>query len=213
MALNEYADVLIKRRPVLESCLSQIEDAYKLILDTAQNGGTLFTCGNGGSNADSYHIVGELLKSFNKKRPLDPDFSQKLESIDPNESTKLEQLEGGIKAMALGAQTAFSTAFANDVDPDLVFGQELAALGQEKDLLLCLSTSGNSSNVKYAAMVARARGMRSILLTGERNGNISQYVDVVVNVPETETYRIQELHIGVYHCWCLALEDALFKEA
>ncbi|WP_125573742.1 D-sedoheptulose-7-phosphate isomerase [Levilactobacillus huananensis] len=211
MALNEFTNILIKRRPNLESCLSQIVDAYKILLDTAQSGGTLFTCGNGGSNSDSYHIVGELLKSFNKKRPLNPDFSRKLGSIDPNESVKLKQLEGGIKAMALGSQTAFSTAFSNDVDPDLIFGQELATLGQQRDLLLCLSTSGNSSNVKYAALVARALGMRSILLTGKNNGDISNYVDVVVNVPETETYLIQELHISVYHCWCLALEDDLFK--
>ncbi|WP_461241060.1 D-sedoheptulose-7-phosphate isomerase [Paucilactobacillus sp. N302-9] len=210
MSFEKYAKILVDRRPVLKQSVSQIEDAYEILLTTVQNGGTIFTCGNGGSNADSYHIVGELLKSFEKERPLSHEIMQKIKERYPQNATKLKHLESGIKAIALGAQTALVTAFANDVDPDLVFGQELLNLGSKQDTLICLSTSGDSKNVMYAAMVAEIIGMEVILITGQRLGDISSYATKVINVPETETYKVQELHIPIYHCLCLALEDRIY---
>lgn len=207
---NKQTAILMQRRPELQSCAAQIETAYWTLLQTVTAGGTIFTCGNGGSHSDSIHIVGELLKSFKKKRPLPTALADKIKALYPDELQKLSQFEGGIKALALGTQAAFNTAFSNDVDADLVFGQELLTLGTAKDVLICISTSGNSLNVKYAAMVARAIGMSVILLTGQNHGVVAQYADTCICVPELETYKVQELHIAVYHCLCLALEEALF---
>lgn len=210
MDLEGRTAILTKRRPELAQCVNQIKEAYKLIYQTSRTGGTIFTCGNGGSNSDSFHIVGELLKSFEKERPLEKEITRKINDLSTADATKLKQLQSGIKSMALGAQTAFVTAFSNDVDPDLIFGQELLSMGSDRDVLLCLSTSGNSANVKYAAIVAQLLGMHVILLTGQSDGLISKYADVIINVPETETYKVQELHISIYHCLCLALEDEIY---
>lgn len=211
MDINKHIQILISRYPKLEKNSGQIKKAYSLLLNTAKQKGTIYVCGNGGSNSDSQHIVGELLKSFKKNRRISHELVASFIDFFPQEGKYLsEKLEMGINALALGSQQAFSTAFANDVDPDLTFAQELWVKGSEEDSLICISTSGNSKNIKYAAMVGKILKMNVITLTGESKGTISDYSSCSISVAETETFKIQELHLPIYHCLCLALEDTLF---
>lgn len=211
MAIQEHVQLLVERYPVLEVNQSQIEETYYLFMKTIQSGGTIYMCGNGGSYSDGQHIVGELLKSFDKKRELNSRITEKLVSEYAEEGRYLaDNLEVGIDSMVLGSQDAFAYAFSNDVDANLVFAQDLLTRGTEKDTLLCLSSSGNSKNVKYAAMIGKMIGMNVILLSGQQQGTIGEYTNCNILVPETETYKIQELHLPIYHCLCLAVEDSLF---
>lgn len=209
--VNHYIAQLIDRYPSLASCAGDIQEAYEQLLETAKSGGTIYTCGNGGSNSDAQHIVGELMKSFAKPRPLSPEQTRAFEDVAGAEGLEVAgKLQRGLRALALGSQGALSTAFANDVDPDLIFAQELADYVRPGDVLLAISTSGNAKNVRNAAMVARAASIPVILLTGEREGTIAPLATHCISVPGTETYKIQELHLPVYHALCLALEAELF---
>ena len=173
--------------------------------------GKLLIAGNGGSAADSEHIAGELMKRFKLQRPVPDEFAAKLKSIDPELGENLAvNLERGLMAIPLVAHEALTTAYINDVDGLGVFAQQLYGFGRKGDVFLGISTSGNSRNVMSATVVARALGIKVIGLTGASGGALAEVADVAVKVPETETYMIQELHLPIYHCWCLMLEDRFF---
>lgn len=202
--MMKHIDLLIERYPALEPCRESIEAAVKMIVDMHLHAGTLLICGNGGSAADCEHISGELLKGFLKKRPLNSDQAAGL----PEDIAA--KLQGGIRAIPLTSLSALSTAFSNDVDPELIYAQLVYAYGTESCVFLGLSTSGNAKNVCAAAKVARAKGMKTISMTGERGGKLAELCDVAIKVPETETYKVQELHLPVYHAICAEVEEIIF---
>ena len=204
---------LIERYPKLESVRLEIMEAYQLLENCYMHGGKLLIAGNGGSCADSEHIVGELMKGFVKRRRLPAALRMKLEESDAEHGKTLaESLQGGLMAIALTGHQGLSTAFANDVDADMVYAQQLCGYGVEGDVFLGISTSGNSKNVDYAVTVAKAKGVKVIGLTGKDGGKLGKRADVAVIVPETETFKIQELHLPVYHALCLMLEERFFTE-
>ena len=203
----------LARYPELSVCRESLEAMIEMVMKTFRNGGTLFTCGNGGSAADSEHICGEFLKGFRMRRQLTADCRGRFESLYGEEGAAVAaKLQNGLRCISLLSHPAYLSAFANDVDAELVFGQQLWALGRKGDVLLAISTGGNAANVKRALMVAKVLGIRSILLTGNRHGCCEGLADCVVAVPESETYRIQELHLPVYHLLCMAVEAAIFGE-
>ena len=209
-------ETLLQNHPALTVCQDTIETARDLLIDTYREGGKLLLCGNGGSAADCDHIAGELLKGFLSHRPLsEEDCLALAESLpdgeaDPDLYLLAGQLQGGLPAIPLPAQTAGLTAVCNDTDPSLIFAQLTWALGQAGDTLICLSTSGNSRNVVLAAKAAKTKGLRVLALTGENNSKLSELSDVTVRVPATETYRVQEYHLPVYHYLCAAVEEDFF---
>ena len=209
--LNKHIDLLLERYPQLSAVKSDIIAAYKILESCYQNGGKLLIAGNGGSASDAEHIVGELMKGFKLPRKPDADFAEKLISAD-NELGKVlaENLQGALPAIALDGHPALSTAYMNDCEPLLCFAQQVNGYGRPGDVFLGISTSGNSKNVLYAATVAKAKVMKVIGLTGAKDSKLSAAADVTVKVPQTETYMIQELHLPVYHCLCLMLEDKFF---
>lgn len=204
-------DLLIKRYPVLASSKDDIKKAYEILENSYSNGGKLLVAGNGGSAADAEHIVGELMKSFKLPRKLTNELSDKLISVNAELGKVLaDNLQGALPAIALDGHTALTTAYMNDCKPLLCFAQQINGYGNHKDVFLGISTSGNSQNVLYAATVAKARGMKVIGLTGEKDSKLSALSDVCIKVSATETYMIQELHLPVYHCLCLMLEERFF---
>ena len=206
----DYLTKLITRYPALDTIKAEIETAYGLMADCFQNGRKLLIAGNGGSAADADHIVGELMKAFLKCRKIDNAFSQRLIAANAERGKILaEQLQIPLSAIALTHHTAFSTAFANDMNADLVFAQQLYGYGKPGDVFLAISTSGNSRNLLYAVTVAKALDIKIVVLTGADGGKLGQEADVAVRVPETEAFVVQELHMPVYHCWCAMLEDAM----
>lgn len=211
--LYKHVDLLIERYPLLKVCEQSIIDAYLVLEECYVNDGKLLIAGNGGSAADSEHIVGELMKRFKIPRPVTPEFAEKMKSIDPVRGENLAcTLERGLMAIPLVAHEALSTAYINDVDGQNVFAQQLFGFGRQGDVFLAISTSGNSKNVISATVVARAIGIKVIGLTGSKGGELAEIADVVIKVPATETYMIQELHLPVYHCLCLMLENRFFGE-
>lgn len=206
--LQKHIDLLVKRYPALKNIEQSIVDAYLIIETCYENGGKLLIAGNGGSAADCEHIAGELMKRLKNPRPVKKEFADKLIEIDPIRGEQLaKNLECSLMAIPLVAHEALTTAYINDVDGLGVFAQQLFGFGREGDVFLGISTSGNSKNVLSATVVARALGIKVIGLTGADGGELKEVSDVVVQVPETETYMIQELHLPIYHCWCLMLED------
>ena len=209
--LQKHIDLLIKRYPVLGSIQQEIIDAYLIIEECYMNDGKLLVAGNGGSAADSEHIAGELMKRFKIPRPVSEEFAQKLCEIDPVRGKELaNNLEGSLIVIPLVAHEALITAYINDVDCAGVFAQQLYGFGRKGDVFLGISTSGNSKNVLNATVVARALGIKVVGLSGRKGGDLAELSDVVVKVPEVETYMIQELHLPIYHCWCLMLEEKFF---
>ena len=197
--------------PRLASIKEDIIAGYLLMEECYLNGGKLLIAGNGGSAADSEHIAGELMKRFKIERPVSDEFANKLCAIDAERGPKLaKNLECALMAIPLVAHEALSTAYINDVDGLGVFAQQLFGYGRSGDVFLGISTSGNSKNVMNATVVARALGIKVLGLTGAAGGELASVADVTVKVPETETYMIQELHLPIYHCWCLMLEDKFF---
>lgn len=210
---NKHIDLLVKRYPMLKACQKSIFEAYQIMEQCYEHDGKLLIAGNGGSAADSEHIAGELMKRFMTPRPVSSEFAEKLKEIDPVRGFDLaKNLEQSLMAIPLVAHEALSTAYINDVDGLGVFAQQLFGFGRKGDVFLGISTSGNSKNIISATVVARALGIKVIGLTGKEGGELASVADVAVRVPETETYRIQELHIPVYHCWCMMLEDRFFGE-
>ena len=212
--IQKHLDTLIERYPVLSSCAEDIEKAYRILEECYEGDHKLLIAGNGGSAADSEHIAGELMKRFETPRSCPPDFADKLISIDPDRGPGLaKNLERGLMAIPLVAHEALTTAYINDVDGLGVFAQQLYGFGRLGDVFLGISTSGNSKNVMSATVVARAIGIKVIGLTGEKGGELGKVADVAIKVPETRTYKIQELHLPVYHCLCLMLEERFFGSA
>ena len=193
--IYKHIEVLVNRYPVLNSVKDEIVEAYFLLVESYKNEGKLLIAGNGGSAADAEHIVGELMKGFKLPRKLNENFTDKL-----------------ISEIALDGHPALSTAYMNDCEPLLCFAQQVNGYGKAGDVFLGISTSGNSKNILYAATTAHAKGMKVIGLTGAKDSKLTQMSDVCIKVPQTETYMIQELHLPVYHCLCLMLEDEFFGE-
>lgn len=197
-------DELYERYPQLKACEGAISKAYEILLTCCRAGGTVLTCGNGGSAADAEHIVGELMKKFRRHRAIPAELAAKL---PPELAAKLE---GALPAVSLVSMSGILTAFANDVAWETAFAQQVLGLGRAGDVLIALSTSGNSVNCVNAARVAQAKGLKVVSLTGAGGGRLGELADVAIAVPETETYKIQELHLPVYHALCAAVEAALF---
>ena len=211
--LLKHIDLLIERYPVLASCKDEIINSYNILEDCFLKGRKLLIAGNGGSCADSAHIVGELMKGFKLSRKCPDGFAEKLKAVDEARGAELsERLQGGLPAIALTEHQSLNTAYLNDVANGglLTFAQQTYGYGQFGDVLLAITTSGNSKNVMYAAVTAKAKGMKVIALTGKSGGEIAKISDAAIKVPETETYMIQELHVPVYHCLCLMLEEKFF---
>lgn len=204
-------DLLIERYQKLSVCKDDIANAYELIETCYTHGGKLLIAGNGGSSADAEHIVGELMKGFKNPRKLSKEYAERLITANPEfGKTLAENLQGALPAIALDGHPALSTAYQNDCEPLLCFAQQVNGYGNVGDVLLGISTSGNSKNVLYAAVTAKAKGMRVIGLTGQKESKLSEMADVCIRVPETETYMVQELHLPVYHTICLMIEEDEF---
>ncbi len=195
---------LFERYPALGRCRQDVAAAFEVLLSSYSAGGKVLVCGNGGSAADAEHIVGELLKKFKKHRDVPPAVAAKLRPA------LAERLEGSLPAISLVSMSGIITAFANDVAWDAAFAQQALGLGRAGDSLIALSTSGNSGNCVAAAEVMKAVGGKSVAFTGARESMLSAVCDVTIRVPETETYRVQELHLPVYHALCAMLEEELF---
>lgn len=198
--LNE----LIKRYPELSACKEDILRARDAMIQCYDDGGMLLLCGNGGSSADCDHIVGELMKGFLLKREV---------TDNRIPSHIREKLQAGLPAISLSSQAAVFTAFINDVDPAMVYAQLLYGYGRPCDLFLGISTSGNSTNVVNAATVAKAIGLPTVALTGKNSSALSELCDITIRVPETETFKIQELHLPIYHYLCASVEKHFFGDA
>ena len=219
MKESTYAavDTLIARYPALAVCAADVRAAVEALVDSWRAGGKLIVCGNGGSASDAEHIVGELMKGFLLPRRLGEDLLEKLHAVcdatDPKTVDYLMQnLQGALPAISLPSQLAISTAFSNDQASDLTFAQQVLGLGKPEDVLLGITTSGNSKNVLYAFRMAKALGMKSIALTGASGGKCvtGGYADITIKAPADETYMIQEYHLPIYHALCIAVEEEFF---
>lgn len=200
-------DNLLKNYPDLVNCKEQILNAAKILIEAYKNNNKVLVCGNGGSASDSLHIVGELMKSFKLKRKLP---SNLVQAIDDKYIS--DNLECGLPTIALVSETALLTAYSNDKCPDLVFAEQVLGYGKEKDILICISTSGNSKNCVYASKVAKALNLKVISLVGNKQCDLDKYSDVIIHAPSTETFRIQEYHLPIYHAICLIIEEEMFGE-
>lgn len=209
----KHIDVLIERYPELKNQRDNIAEAYKIIEESYANGGKLLIAGNGGSAADSEHIVGELMKGFENPRKLSQEYKEKLIAVNEEMGKALgNNLQESLPAIALDGHLALSTAYMNDCEPLFCFAQQINGFGNEKDVFLGISTSGNSKNILYAATVAKAKGMKVVGLTGAKDSELSVMADVSIRSSQTRTYMIQEHHLPIYHCLCLMLEDRFFGE-
>ena len=210
--VHEVLGELTARYPRLDSVRATIADGAELMIERLRAGNKMLICGNGGSAADADHIVGELAKAFTVDRPLPEELARALVETSPDIGSVLAgTLQAGIPAIALTHHTALSTAFANDVDPGAVFAQQVNVLGDRGDLLWAISTSGNSTSVVYAAVTARAKGLTVVGLTGASGGRLARFCDVCIRVPESETYKVQELHLPIYHQMCIIIERYFFS--
>ena len=208
--MKNYVKKTMETFPALITCRAEIEKAIDAILTMHKSGGKLLLCGNGGSAADCEHIAGELLKGFVLLRtPQGELLGQLSGELGEEDAKKLQQ---GVSAVPLPSLVGVGSAFCNDVDPALIYAQLVLTLGRKEDVLLCLSTSGNSKNVVQAAKTAKALGIRTVALTGASGGKLKDLCDIVICVPETETYRVQEYHLPVYHAICAQVEEALYGE-
>lgn len=203
--MTDYLKRMTDRYPALESVRGQVSETFEILRTSYENGGKLLVCGNGGSASDSEHIVGELMKGFYRQRPL-PDAEK--EAIGEIGTF----LQGALPAIALTGHPALSTAFLNDVKADMTFAQQVYGYGKAGDVLIALSTSGNSANVLHAATVAKARKLAVIGLTGRDGGRLREICDVCITVPAWATADIQEYHLPVYHTLCAMLEEYFFPE-
>ena len=209
--LTKYVDELTERYPVLKDSREDIIQAYLVLEEAYLQGGKLLVAGNGGSSADANHIVGELMKGFCLPRKVSEEFAEKLKSVDEVRGAQLaDKLQGALPAIALDNHNALNTAFLNDVDGALMYAQQINGYGNAGDVFLGITTSGNAGNVMYAAVVAKAKGLKVIGLTGKTGGKLVGQADVCIRVNETETYKVQELHLPIYHCLCLMVEKRFF---
>jgi phosphoheptose isomerase len=206
--LNE----MIHRNPVLDSCKEDIWEACQVIINCYSNQGKLLLCGNGGSCADADHIVGELMKSFERKRPIDKNLEGNLKSISGERGAFIaDRLQSALPAISLNAHSALYSAISNDMDANLVFAQQVAGYGKKNDVLIAMSTSGNSQNIIDAAITAKAKGLTVIGLTGQNGGKMKQYCDITICVPSDSTPEVQEFHQPIYHTICRIVENRFFQ--
>lgn len=211
--IEKHLSDFIKTYPALEECRDKIWNVFVEMVDTYENNGKILIAGNGGSAADADHIVGELMKGFMLKRELKDEKNTPLPWLSSDESNEiLNKLQYGLKAINLSAHTALNTAFSNDVDPKLVFAQQVFVLGNKGDMYLGISTSGNSKNVYLGGVVAKSKGMKCIGLTGKDGGIIKKDFDITINVPSSSTPIAQEYHLPIYHQLCKWVEEYFFKE-
>lgn len=211
--IAEILDNLTERYPVLTDIRGQIAEAYEIMKECYDRDGKLLIAGNGGSCADADHIVGELMKTFIKRRPVSGDFRAELKKADPENGDILaDKLGMSLMALSLSNQQTLNTAFSNDVDGDYIYAQQVLGYGRRGDVYLAISTSGNSRNVLHAVPVAKALGIKVIGLTGRKGGKLKNEADVAITAPADETYKIQELHLPIYHALCLMLEETYFEE-
>jgi D-sedoheptulose 7-phosphate isomerase len=204
-------DELLNRYNKLKYLENAIWETSEIIIKTFKNGGKVLVCGNGGSCSDADHIVGELMKSFEGKRPLNISLQQKLEELSPERGKMLaEKLQQGLPAISLTVHQSLITAIANDIHGDVIYAQQVVGWGNPGDVLIGLSTSGNSKNVIDAMIVAKAKGLFTIGLTGETGGKMKDWCDVLLNVPETRTAYVQEFHLPIYHAICMIIEKEIF---
>jgi D-sedoheptulose 7-phosphate isomerase len=210
--MKESFSLLLKRYPILEACERELAAAFDLLVAAYRGGNKLLICGNGGSAADSEHIVAELMKGFLKRRPIPAAHAAQLEQAGPAGKAIAARLQGTLAAISLPSQVSLITAIANDVDYDMIFAQQVYGLGRAGDVLLAISTSGTSSNVSNAVLVAKAFGLKSIALTGRSGGDLAPLADVAIKVPSDNITEIQELHLPVYHWLSTELEETFFSE-
>ena len=207
----QHLKQLIERFPQLKPVKEDIQNAFDILVDTYSRGGKLLVAGNGGSSADSEHIVGELMKSFVKKRQLPESFLKELGKFDSEAHDYLAStLQPGLPAISLSGHASLNTACINDIDGNITFAQQVYGYGKEDDVFFGISTSGNAKNIIYAAAAAKAKKMKVIALSGCSGGELRRFADISIIAPETETYKIQELHLPIYHCLCLMIEDHFF---
>ena len=212
MRNDKSIDQVCERYPALSDLRSRISDAAEMIIGCYNKGGKLLICGNGGSSADADHLAAELMKSFESVRPLEESFKDRLYEISGIRGKYLAaKLEHSLPAISLSSNTALTTAVSNDIDPSLVFAQQIIGYGNENDLLIGISTSGNSQNIVDACITARALNIKVIGITGKTGGKMKQYCDVLVNVPETRTAMVQELHLPVLHTICRIIENHFYR--
>ena len=203
-------ELCVKRYPQLDVCREDILRAIETVIACYETGGKVLICGNGGSSADSEHISGELMKGFLKKRPLSGKRRAEMLKNMPQAAELLESLQEGLAAIPLPSFMSLNSAFGNDVDPSMIYAQGVLALAKPGDILLSITTSGNSQNVVNASLIAKALGVTVIALTGETGGKIKCIADVCIRVPASETYQVQELHLPVYHTICAAVEEHFY---
>lgn len=204
---------LIERYPALEVCREDIAQAYEILKECYDHDKKLLIAGNGGSCADADHILGELMKSFKKRRPVDDALRARLIEADPEGGSELaDKLGYSLMALSLTSHQSLNTAFANDMDGDYIFAQQMLGYGREGDVYLAISTSGNSKNVLYAVPVAKAMGIKVIGLTGKNGGKLKGMADCTIVAPAQETFMIQEYHLPIYHALCLMLEETYFEK-
>ncbi|MCQ6558201.1 D-sedoheptulose-7-phosphate isomerase [Paenibacillus mendelii] len=209
--MEPVLEQMIRKYPEMDICLPDIRQAVELLHHTYANGGKVLVCGNGGSASDSEHIVGELMKGFMLQRPVNDSVRARLNEAFPGQGDYLaDHLQGALPAISLVSQSALAMAFINDVEPDMVFAQQVFGYAKEGDAVIGLSTSGNSKNVLHALQVAKAMGARTIGLTGRSGGQMKDVCDTVIRVPYDSTPDIQERHLPVYHAICMMLEEAFF---
>src|ERR1035437_10384459 len=210
--MNNVLNNLINKYPELEICKEDIFSAFELMSKCYHGNGKILTCGNGGSASDSEHIVGELMKGFCSKRLLPASFKDKINSLFPDDGNYLyNHSQGALPSIALTSNSTLNTAFANDVAADMIFAQQVYGYGNKGDILIGLSTSGNSVNVINALQIAKAKGLITIGFTGQSAGKMEGLCDIAIRVPRTSTPDIQELHLPVYHAICLMLENEFFE--
>lgn len=211
--MNPVFQNLFTSYPELQACSQDLQDAFLLLCKAYRKKRKLLICGNGGSAADSQHIVGELMKGFRSKRPLPTATRRLFEERLPDSGAFLaSHLQGVLPAISLSAHAALTSAIGNDVSAEMVYAQQVYGYGQHRDVLLAISTSGNSANIIRASEVAKVIGLQTIGLTGQEGGKLVGLCDITIRVPRIETYQVQELHLPVYHALCMALEDAFFSE-
>lgn len=208
----KQVEILVERYPQLNVIKQDLINAVEKIIDAYKNGNKIMVCGNGGSAADSLHIVGELMKAFVLPRKLTAKMQEKIEKVSSKPEYLQKNLQMALPAISLVNEVSLLTAYANDMAPDLNFAQQVLGQGKRGDILIAISTSGNSENVIYAVEVAKAMNITSISLTGKSGGKLKNLSDITIAVPETETYKIQELHLPVYHAICLAIEAEFFGQ-
>ncbi len=210
---KKHLNNLIKHYPELKPIEDEITGTIKLLITSYENSGKLLVAGNGGSASDADHIVGELMKSFILKRPLNKELVSELENINSKDAHNLlNNLEEPLTAINLNQHNALSSAFINDIDSKYVYAQQILGYGKKNDVFIGISTSGKAENIYYAMMLAKTMGLKTILLTGDHDSKTIKWVDITLKAPSKETYRIQEYHLPIYHCIALTLEDYFFNK-